>query len=113
MKFPFPFYLDAPGLDIRVVLDPHLEHRGIVRNTGNPAIPSEGGREIALLEPDERVLLHEVLHRLVQTGPDYGFGFDGEVGPLSLEQEERLVQHVERGLWEMGWRWSFDRHFPA
>lgn len=96
----FPFFLDTHGLNIEVVHDPELEHRGILRST------AVCGREIALREYDERVLLHEVLHRLIHTNPDQGVGFIGEPFPLTTDEQERLVAHLERGLWEMGWRWT-------
>jgi hypothetical protein len=85
-----PFRIEVEGIDCWVRHDPTLKTRGIVRN-------APGCREIALREYDERVLLHEVLHRLIQTQhPDWA----------GSAIEERLVHGIELGLWEMGWRWS-------
>lgn len=91
VKVGTDFRIDVPEIDCRVVFDSRLEHRGIVRN-------AVGTREIALREYDERVLLHEVLHRIIQTG--------NSVWVYDVEGHERLVQRLERGLWAMGWRWT-------
>jgi hypothetical protein len=85
-----------------VVLNPGLRYEGIVRwgeltVTGYATKPLR----IELREPDDRVLLHEVLHVLVGIDP-------ARCVPVEDERHEELVRHLTTGLWDAGLRFADD-----
>lgn len=84
----------------KVAIDPTLDLRGTTHLT------REGIYEparIVLREWDAEVLLHECLHALLHEG---GFRQErpGEPTVNVWAEEESLVGHLSRGLFDMGWR---------
>lgn len=82
--------------EVPVEYDPSLPRRGERR------VNAFGPCPIVLREPNEQVLLHEILH--VVTG---GYGTPED------PHGHRLVNRVEVALWETGWRMTDPRFSDA
>lgn len=93
--------LRVPGFDfdVPVIIDPSLEHRGLVSYEGFQNHPV-----IRLREWHPRVLLHETLHVLVASWRNAHQR--AELGPWltpGAPEEEAFVRHLTH-LFELGWR---------
>jgi hypothetical protein len=88
------FRIDVAGIDCWVSFNPRLECPTGTPVEGAVVTGYTGERSIHLRDYpiNQRVLLHEVLHRAIQTHEGEG--------------EESLVRHLTMALWDMGWRWD-------
>lgn len=74
-------------IEVPVKYEPDLAVRGERR------INPYGDCPIVLREPNEQVLLHEILHVVIE-----GYG------SLDDPHAHRLINRIEVALWETGWR---------
>ncbi len=83
-----------PGWKVRVCYDPTLDRLGELDHGFDGAI-------IRLREWNERVFLHELLHALLDR-------WTQDIPPRWTDKtaSEEIVQQVEDGLWNLGWRWA-------
>lgn len=79
-------------VDVPVEYDPDLPVRGERR------VQPYGPCPIVLREPNDQVLLHEILHVVIA-----GYGRPDD------PHEHRLVNRIEVALWETGWRMTDPR----
>lgn len=81
-------------IDVPVIIDPELGPRGETRRDHGYATTDTS---IVLREWNEQVLLHELLHVLL----------DGRVPTTPADPHgHEAISRVEVGLWETGWRMS-------
>ena len=98
LRLPFDYVRDLPPntlnqpariYDVPVVIDPDLDTLGRFEN-------QYGGVVILLREPNDQVLLHEILHLAC--------------GGIGITDEDphghRLINKIEVALWATGWRRS-------
>ena len=82
-------------VDVPVVVEPTLGKRGEIRYDYD--YNGYAGRRILLREWNEQVLLHEILHVVLDP-----------VLPVSAADphNHNVISRIEVALWETGWRWT-------